>query len=145
MQYTFLEILNGIWTVLDMFLIGWFTYYIIVMYKELDYFSWRDAASNWWRDGLPAHINAAIAIYVFAVGDTIVRGHVWLWRHMLNAGYHDFPLFLTPLVLGGVISLVGLLCKIRIFTIYRLGNKAWISSLIVAVVLVILAYVTHIT
>lgn len=143
-QYTFLELLNGIWTVLDLFLIGWFTYYIYIMYRELEYFSWKQAICNWWRDGLPPHINAAIAIYVFTVGDTIVRAHIWLWRHMLNIGNHDFQLQLGLLVFGGVVSAVGLLCKIRVFTVYRLGNKAWISSLIVALVLVLFAWYTQI-
>lgn len=142
-EYTFLEILNGIWTILDISLLGWFTYYIVAMYKELDYFNWKDALRRWRQDGLPPHINAAIAIYVFTTGDTIVRGHIWIWRHFQNLGHHSFPLLITPLVLGGVISATGLLCKIRVFTVYRFGNRAWIMSFILAFTLVIIAWITH--
>lgn len=141
----YLEIQNGIWVVLDICLLAWFSYYIYAQMKELDKGSikWSDTVHNWLHGGLPPPISAAVAIYVFTVGDAIGRGHIWAWRHFQNDGHASFQLTLWPMMLAATISIIGLLCKIRVFTIYRLGNIAWISSLILAVVLVFIGWITQ--
>jgi len=143
-EYQFLEVLNGIWSVLDLTLLAWFTYYIWVQIKELEDFTWYRSFRYWSKNGLPPHVNAAISIYVFTTGDVIVRSHIWYWRHFQNLGYTAEDLSLWPLVLGGTIAAVGLLCKIRVFTVYRLGNIAWVASLFLALALVLTALLTHI-
>lgn len=143
-EYQFLEILNGIWSMLDLALLAWFSYYIWDQVRRLEDFTWRSTIRYWFIKGVPGHVNAAISIYVFTVGDFIVRSHVWYWRHYQNLGYTSQDLTLWPLVVGGTIAAIGQLCKIRVFTVYRLGNKAWILSLGLAAALVLTALFTHI-
>lgn len=137
-----LEILNGIWAVLDFALLAWFTYYIYAQVKEIENYVWYHSLKYWWNEGLPPQINAAVAIYVFTTGDAIVRTYIWYWRHQTNLGHDEHLLSIVPVLFGGVIALIGLLCKIRVFTIYRIGNKAWILSILLALSIIALLLYT---
>lgn len=141
--YAFMEMLNGVWAILNLCLLVWFTYYIVAQVQALDRFSWFSVGRSWWKVGLPGHINAAIAIYVYHFGDLITRSSIWIWRHEQNMGFTDYPLAIGPVLLGSLIAAFGLLCKIRVFTYYRLGNRAWHISLVLALSIVFIAWMTH--
>lgn len=111
----FLEAINGTLVVIFGGLAFFFARYIIIefMNKEL---SWRQARRN---------RAAAIAMLMILVGEGLIRGNVWAWRHF------ELPVE-TPFVVLGVtagvcFSIIGGICGLRHFAPTSWGRWPWIG------------------
>ena len=124
-----IESINAAWTVLDICIVIYFTYYL---WNSRHYvkLSWRTVWT--WSHGLPVYTQAAIAIFIFHLGDTGVRGMVWYLRHQINEGHPITYSFAAPatafLAVAAFIAGIGLLCKLRVFATPWLGRWVWVGG-----------------
>lgn len=126
-----LEPINAAWFVLDLCLVLYLLYY---------FWTHRNDVSihilGWWQHPeVPLYLQAAMAIFVFHAGDTVVRFLVWWVRHRINNGYdvEISPILATwPLVVGSLFAGLGILCMLRVFSGPWLGRWVWIGGATVA-------------
>ena len=123
------ESVNAAWTVLDLCLLAYLGYYLWTLRKKFK-LSWRTLYN--WSTGLPIYAQAAIAIFIFHLGDVGVRGIVWWVRHRVNVGQPPSFEFVAPatlvLAVFAVIAGIGLMCKLRVFSTPWLGRWVWIGG-----------------
>jgi hypothetical protein len=128
-----IESINAAWTVLDVCIVVYFSYYLWSTRKKYK-LSWRTIFT--WSYGLPIYTQAAMAIFIFHIGDTGVRGGVWLLRHRINEGHALAYEFAAPatvfLAVFATIAGVGLLCKLRVFATPMLGRWVWLAGSVLA-------------
>lgn len=122
---TLLERINGAWALLSLVLLCYLLYYLYVENRagQLTFERWR-------RCRTPLHVQAALAIAVFHLGDFGVRAIVWYLRHEINLGAPlsvQAPL-LIPLALLSTLAGFGILCKLRVFSGPWLGPWVWIGG-----------------
>lgn len=94
-------------------------YWIIQRYKETGQFEHMNRTS------------AANAIFVMALGDGTRR--IWTWAGAyLELSDQDskwlsaWPYSIAP-VLGSIITMVGMLCMVRVFTPDEWGHRTWLA------------------
>lgn len=111
-----LEVLNGAWAILCLCCMTVFGVYI---YDEFTQHGWR----AYWP------ISGAIAIFVTDSGEFIFRSLIWWWRHEINHGIDAAWVITSPaLIIGSIVAMLGLICKIRVFSPRRIRAYAWIIS-----------------
>ena len=136
-----IESINAAWTVLDLCLVIYFAYYLYTV-KVKCKLSWPSIFK--WSSRLPMFVQAAIAIFIFHVGDTGVRGLVWIIRHRLNEGHSINYQFAAPatavLAVFAFIAGFGLLCKLRVFSTPLLGQWVWVTGASLAFVAAVLTH-----
>lgn len=116
-----LEAVNGAWFVLASCLLAIFLRYIAFELRR-SLAPWRVV---WRRDDL----FAAGALAIYFLGESIVRGWTWWWRHQINNGVdvtwmRDYPL----LPFGATVAIVGGLFLVRAFTPAGCGHRAWLLT-----------------
>jgi protein-S-isoprenylcysteine O-methyltransferase Ste14 len=117
-----LEAINGTLLVIFLGLDFFFARYILLEFLRPN-ISWRQARRN---------RTAAIAVLMVLIGETLIRGSVWGWRHF-NAGEDNFIVNLGVSI-GVVISIVGGVCALRHFAPDSWGNAPWILIPIIGLV-----------
>lgn len=124
-----IESINAAWTVLDLCLLAYFSYYLWTVRHKFK-LGWRTLYT--WSYGLPLYAQAAIAIFIFTLGDAGVRGSVWFIRHRINEGrpltYEVAAPATVFLGICAVIAGIGLLCKLRVFATPWLGRWVWLGG-----------------
>jgi hypothetical protein len=109
----FMEASNGIQFVVQLALLLFFAKYIVRVYRER-----RPVGRFYWYAGPP------IAVLVFVFGGALMRGPLWLLRHMANTGRStdalDAPMMLL-IAVGTIISTAGGLYIIWEFSPERCG------------------------
>ena len=114
---TFLSIVNGTWTIMLSFFIVFLLFHL---WEVRQTFHLHD----WFLDQ-PKGAQVAVAILVADVGNWIVRGAVWVWREV--GAPTPLPEWLVALIsLGALIGTVGMLCKLRVFSMVRFGHAPWL-------------------
>jgi hypothetical protein len=79
-------------------------------------------------------LQASIACGVTFLGDAVIRGWVWYWRHLENAGVsNDWMEHHPTLVVGLVFEILGIICVIRVFAPDRWGRNMWVISTLVSI------------
>ena len=117
----FMEALNGLLFLLSATAVMVFGRYVLI--------EWQAAGHRFC--GWPPKARAAFGILIVFIGEAIIRGWVWYWRHQLNNG--DDVSWMTGypvLLIGGAISAIGILCVIRHFSPEAWQNKAWLLTLL---------------
>lgn len=118
----FLEISNGIWTILAIALT-----IVCVAYLQHEIRA-RDAFRRWrWTQGM----RVAIALATLAIGDAICRSMIYIWRHFYNGGPFTDPQF-SVLAFGAIVSTVGFACAIREISEPLFGRAPWVITAVVA-------------
>jgi hypothetical protein len=119
----FLEAVNGVLLIIFLGILICFLRYIIEGFRELGMkLGYRQ------RRG-------AIGFAVLVLGDTLIRGSVWFWRHLEN---HQMPIahhkeLLTATTAAGLLVAVwGGICILRHFAPDWMGAWPWIVTLSVA-------------
>jgi hypothetical protein len=108
-----LEIVNGTWFVLGLCLLFVFGRYLMDI--GLDFRRQR--------------VQAAGAIFVYFLGESVVRGWTWWWRHKLNHGAAVDWMGWSQVLLGAsLLAAMGALAMIRVFTPPGCGHRTWIMS-----------------
>ena len=123
---TFLEFINGTLLVLFLWVMFWFGYDIYNVKKEIG--DWREAYDE---------SAASIACFVAFFGDSIIRGSVWYYRHLENAGVavKDLEKITTlSIAVGVVISIFGCGCIIHHLAPTALGRAPWAIAIGTALV-----------
>ncbi len=82
----------------------------------------------------------ALALLVFALGDAIIRGPIWYWRHLINhhgdASATDMTdLFTFIITDGAVLCCLSGIVVIRLMVSYRWGEWPWLFVACAAAVL----------
>jgi hypothetical protein len=87
----------------------------------------RIQAKEWrmWRT------DAGLALLVYFIGQLCVRGALLLWRHGL-LGSPDDQFHSVVFYIGTVISTLGIICLIRVFSSVAWGPRAWIACMVAA-------------
>lgn len=81
--------------------------------------------SDWFLDQ-PKGAQVAVAILIADIGNWIVRGVVWVWRE--TGAVTPLPDWVVGgIAFGALIGTVGILCKLRVFSIVRFGHAPWIA------------------
>jgi hypothetical protein len=80
----------------------------------------------------------ALALLVFALGDAVIRGPIWYWRHLLNhhgdsAATEMTDLFTFIVTDGAVLCLVSGIVVIRLMVSYKLGEWPWLAVAVLAI------------
>lgn len=109
-----LEAINGTLLVIFLGLIFFFVRYIALEFMRPN-LTWAQARRN---------RAAAISMLMMFLGEALIRGHVWAWRHfelgesnrIINAG----------VAAGVVVCIVGGVCALRHFAPDSWGNAPWI-------------------
>ena len=116
-----LEAINGTLLIIFVGLEFCFVRYIgIELHRQVKQFGWRQ--------GLIGTYNvrsAAIAMFLLIGGDSVLRGHVWAWRHYGLASTH--PLLNVGLLCGVAICILGGTCALRHFAPAAWGRWPWIA------------------
>jgi hypothetical protein len=78
-------------------------------------------------------LQAGISIFVLVGGMSIITGRIWWWLHAA-------PLAAMKPILhaGAVITILGIICVIRVFAPDRWGGNVWIGSVVFAIAMAIL-------
>ena len=80
-------------------------------------------------------LQGAISIFVFMVGEGVIRGWVWYWRHTENRGGDVEWMTRNPtLAVGAAIQIIGVICIIRVFAPDHWGRNMWIMTTFLSVV-----------
>lgn len=109
-----LLILNGYLSVLSCCAFIIFAHYLIKNYRE-GYVQMRPA----------------IALAVLWVGEIVLRAPLFYARAKIEAGY-VVPIPNVALIIGGLTTIIALLCVIRVFSPAHWGNKSWVSAFLLA-------------
>lgn len=117
---TFLSIVNGAWTIMLTFFIAFLLHHL------------------WQTRRRPSFgTKVAVAILIADIGNWIVRGAVWVWREV--GAPTPLPDWVTALIgLGAFVGSVGMLCKLRVFSVVRFGHKPWIACALATMVFVVI-------
>lgn len=127
-----LELLNGSGTVVEIFFLVW-----MIRYLKKETTACGLTVSDWLHYRLPPSMNFVVAVFVFDSGVALNRLVIWVWRRFFGAG--DFGVMQLAMIgLGGLLILVGGLCKIRAVTKPYRGDGPWLRAL-GAVLLFVLA------
>ncbi len=120
------EIVNGAWAIGLTFFIIFLIHYLFENRIDRDMTFWQ------WVSGAhqsPSVIAAqvAVALLISDTGNWIVRGSVWIWRETTGGAGTIPPAFIWPIMIGGSIGAIGILCKLRVFSRQRFGNWPWLT------------------
>jgi hypothetical protein len=81
-----------------------------------------------------ARLQAAISIFVVLAGEAMIRGWVWWWRHLENAGQSSAWMSHHPvLLIGASVEMLGVVCIIRVFAPDDWSRSAWFTSAVAAI------------
>lgn len=128
-----LEQVNAAWAVLDLCLVLYLGYYFYVGHKEHNI-----TLRRWWKQDLPLGVQAAVAIFIFHMGDLGVRGLLWWARHELNSGWStSLEAPRVPLSIFAVVAVFGILCKLRVFSRPWMGDWLWLLGAMLAVLAIL--------
>lgn len=132
----FLEMLNGgavtpetLWLVL----LG------VYLVKEARRRREAHAPVNWL--GLPPSMNLILAVFICDTGVQLRSLTIWIWRRFDGAA--EFSSLQTGLLIaGGLLIVIGTLCKIRALTQPDHGNGPWLraAGLTIAVLALMLVF-----
>lgn len=130
-----LEIISGAGALLEfLFLLG------LVQYLRKECIRRALTKTDMMLLRFPPSMNLAVALLTFDTGVTIQRGIIWAWRAFYDGG--DLSrLQIAGIAFGGLLIVVGGLCKIRSVTQPDLGAGPWIVSMILVVLFVVLSLV----
>lgn len=98
----FMEVLNGVCTLVAVWVMIFFGRYI--------WLDWREHHDKF-------RIAGAVAIFTVFAGQFMLRGTVWIQRHMVNnwgLGF-NWEALAPVLALGGFTLILGSLCMVRVF------------------------------
>lgn len=126
----FLSTVNGAWTIQLLLFIAFLLYYL---WEARHRFHFKDLFIN-----QPRAVQVAIAILIADVGNVIVRGAVWFWRETGVLEPMAPPWLVATVSIGAAIGTIGILCKMRVFTLQRFGHWPW-AACAATVVLFVLA------
>lgn len=120
------EIVNGAWAIGLTFFIIFLIHYLFE--NRID----RDLTFRQWLSGRShspqiAAAQVAVAMLIADTGNWIVRGSVWVWRETTGGVGTIPPSFIYPIMIGGAIGAIGILCKLRVFSLRRFGHWPWVS------------------
>lgn len=102
--------------------------YIHTIREEFE-LTWISTLSDTTRQGL----RLAKPLFLFIFGIAMLWGVAWVWRFMgVGSEMHLWQFNLYMLAVG-IMTVSGLLL-VRIFTLRRYGEKAWLSTLMVLLV-----------
>lgn len=125
------EVLNGVQVLLIFFFIIFLMSYLIAAANrdELTFYTWAKS--------VPLKYQVAISLLVAHIGYGAIRLAAWLWRFN---GAGEFTMFETHLLTGGILlSTVGVLCMIRVFTKPFYGNWPWLLAAVSSILYLALA------
>lgn len=123
---TLLEVINGTLLVLFLWVMFWFGYDIYSVSREVG--EWRRA----YRESA-----ASIACFVAFLGDSIIRGSVWYYRHLQSDGVDVKELekiTTLSIAVGVAIAICGCACIIHHLAPSRLGRLPWAIAVLTALV-----------
>lgn len=76
----------------------------------------------------------ARAIGVFVFGIFVFRSWIWVWRHQANDGWSVEWMNAVPIHIAGyVITMVGIFCMIRVFSLSRQPAWVWLGITLVTI------------
>lgn len=110
----FLEAVNGCLLIIYLGVILFFIRYIVrcLVNEPCPFWKWYDQVSG------------AIAITTMVIGDFLIRGPVWLLRHLHNSEQASIAGALEPamtwtVLIGAILAIVGGVCIVREFASER--------------------------
>lgn len=115
----FLEKTNGAGSLLEAIFICWAIVFLVRDARR------RHLAAEQWFS-LPPHLAFMMAVVIHDGGSLIRSMVVWFWRRYYNEGDPFNPHLTFFLEIGGVLLLVGSLCKIRAVTRPDYGHVPWV-------------------
>ncbi len=122
LQSTFLEAVHGAFSILYLCACYIFGHYI-----------WEKRALGY------EYVSPAIALVTIWIGYFISETLIWYHKDEISDILISIPSVIF--LLGLIISLIGVLCTIRIFSPNRWGNWGWIVSLIMATCSMIVTFI----
>lgn len=117
-----LEIGNGVWTIVSLYLVVFLAYHLIVVgiQREIEIGDWIK---------LPLSMQLGVGMWIAALGVLISRATVTVARYS-NEGFIQFDYGETlSFALGIFIGLLGFMCILRVATRPMLGHWPWVSCL----------------
>jgi hypothetical protein len=118
----FLEGMNGTLFLLVVFACVMFGIYIV-----------REIRRNGFQR---TRLQGAISIFAFMIGEAMIRGWIWYWRHTENSGGNvEWMLFNPILAVGAFVQILGVICVIRVFAPDQWGRNMWVVTSFLAVTL----------
>jgi len=124
-----LEMANGIWTIVSVWLVIFLAYHLIMV----------SAQRRIWRRGLkiPLSIQLAIGIWIVCIGVLVTRAVVWVSRFSNDSFIELRGIETVSFVCGTLIGLAGFMCILRVITRPMLGQWPWLSAMGCCVIYVI--------
>lgn len=123
----FFEAINGILAVMFAWVIAWFLYDVISVFRIYGL-----------RRSFYEEAAASIACLIAFAGDLLIRGAVWWLRHLDNDGLATQAtrgLSLSVVAVGLLVSIVGCACIIRHLAPNQLGTWPWLLAVATALAL----------
>lgn len=121
----FLEILNGgnvTPSVISLAILAWY----LIKEAHRANLRWFD----WFH--LPDNMSFILAVFIFDSGVVLKAFIVWAWRY---TGGGPFNMYLTSgLIISGMLTIFGSLCKIRAMTEPNYGGRPWVQSLFASLI-----------
>jgi hypothetical protein len=120
------EIVNGAWAIGLTFFIAFLIHYLYENRVDRD-MTFRQWVSGSDQSPSVTAAQVAVALLISDVGNWIVRFSVWIWRETTGGVGAIPPSFIYPIMVGGAIGAVGILCKLRVFSRHRFGHWPWVT------------------
>ena len=85
-----------------------------------------------------SELKIGFALWIYVLGDGVIRAPVWYYRHMTNIGEKlnasDIDKFWTIATIGAIFSIVGGLCALRVSAPDNMRPWPWIVTMLIALV-----------
>lgn len=123
------EFTASLQVVLDFFLLLCFYVYMHRIYQEDE-----TSIKRWLRWGPPTRFSAALAIWIFHLGDIINRGYYFVFRHEYDLHKTNDWVPIWTLFFGSFLLIVGMMYKIQVFS-RPLGIWLWVWTALLSLMI----------
>ena len=114
----------------------WVNGYLFIVCLGLTAFYWSYLLRRWRAGYRYNELKIGLAMWVYVLGDTIIRAPVWYFRHLDNGGQPitraQSDLFWEIATIGAVFAIIGGLCALRVSAPERMGWWPWVGTAVLA-------------
>ena len=126
MNNALLEVANGVWAILALWLTAFMIYHIVLVLMQR-HIGWRRVLLNF---DLPISVQLAFGVLVISIAVLVTRGIIWLTR-IRTGGNVDAIVAQSGLYLfGTALGVAGFLSILRTISQPTFGHWPWVGALI---------------
>lgn len=132
-----LEVINGSISVLTYFVLIFLGYYLVSGFGRHQ-FTWKNLFI------ISTAIGLAFSLFIEKMGTFLTRTIIWLWR-VAGAQVPFTVAQNVVLIVGALLTMMGLLMMIRVLSRPRFGNWPWATAAIIVATYDVVSVIIHLS